>query len=191
MDKKELDELSADHERWDNRELGASAEHIAFLSDAEEREMDDSMGLQLISIRLGKSLIESLKALARLEGLGYQPLVRQVLTRYAKENEYKLDVLLSAAEAAERADNLFMHANKLKSGLLKLTPLSNERIHAETEYTRTLSKSRTLFAEALDTSDDPILRQHANLRIHQIGELCREDAQAARTKKRPKKRRAV
>jgi hypothetical protein len=37
MDKKKLDELSADHERWDAGELGTSAEHIAFVSDEEEK----------------------------------------------------------------------------------------------------------------------------------------------------------
>jgi hypothetical protein len=35
MDKKKLDELSADHERWDSKKLGASAEHSKALGQAQ------------------------------------------------------------------------------------------------------------------------------------------------------------
>lgn len=45
------------------------------------QEVDDSLGLQVITIRLQKTLIEDLKELARKEGLGYQPLMRQILTK--------------------------------------------------------------------------------------------------------------
>lgn len=44
--------------------------------------IDDALGLQPISIRLQKDLLDNLKALAKLNGLGYQPLIRQVLTRW-------------------------------------------------------------------------------------------------------------
>lgn len=44
--------------------------------------IDDALDLQPISIRLQKDLLDNLKALARLNGLGYQPLIRQVLTRW-------------------------------------------------------------------------------------------------------------
>lgn len=33
---------------------------------------------------------EQFKPFAKLEGIGYQPLMRQVLTRYARENEHRL-----------------------------------------------------------------------------------------------------
>lgn len=44
--------------------------------------VDSSLGLQPISIRLQKSLVDNLKLLAQINGLGYQPLIRQVLTRF-------------------------------------------------------------------------------------------------------------
>ncbi|AWV07217.1 hypothetical protein C9I47_1516 [Lysobacter maris] len=48
------------------------------------------MGLQMISIRLPKVLIEDLKRFAEREGLGYQPLIRRVLMRWVG-HEYKLE----------------------------------------------------------------------------------------------------
>lgn len=178
MDKKTLDELTADHEKWDNRELGASAEHFAFLSDEEQKKMDDAEGLQAISIRLNKSLLETLKGLSKVEGIGYQPLIRQVLTKYAKQNEYKLDALLSAKEAAERADRLFTEAVKLRDEIAKLTPLSNQRVFAEGDYTKYLSQARMLFAATMDESTDPVLMNHAKLRMKQIADLCEQELQA-------------
>lgn len=185
MDKKKLDELTADHEKWDEHIV--TAEHTAFLSDDEQKEMDDNEGLQLISIRLGKSLLEAIKSLAKVEGIGYQPLIRQVLTKYAKENEYKLDVLLSAQEAAERADRLFTEAIKLRSEIPKLAPLSNERIFAEGDYMKYLGKAQGLFADTIDKSTDPVLKQHAQLRMKQIADLCQVDLQAEHDKKYGKK----
>lgn len=44
--------------------------------------IDDALDLQPISIRLQRDLLDNLKALAKLNGLGYQPLIRQVLTRW-------------------------------------------------------------------------------------------------------------
>jgi hypothetical protein len=44
--------------------------------------LDRRLGLQTISIRLQKSLIDNLKKLAEQDGIGYQPYVRQILTRY-------------------------------------------------------------------------------------------------------------
>lgn len=196
MDKKKVEELSADHERWEPEgDLGKSPDHIAFLSDEEQakidREIDEGLGLQLISIRLNKALIEQLKGLAKLEGIGYQPLIRHVLTNYARDNEYKLDTLLSAAEAAERADKLFAQAVKLRSEIPKLPPLSNERIFAEGDYSKALGQAQTLFAHALDSSNDAVLKQHAKLRMKQIADLCQEDLQAEHDKKYGKKKKAV
>ncbi len=175
MDKRKLDELSADHERWDNGELGASAEHIGFVSDEEERAIDDGLGLQLISIRLGKPLIEQLKALAKLEGLGYQPLVRQVLTKYVRDNDHKLDLVLSAAEAVNRADKLFVGAIKQRDELTKLAPLSNDRVSAETDYATALREAQRLFVRVYDNCADQVMKQHVKLRMSQISELCGAD----------------
>ncbi len=79
-----------DAEKWEKRELGAAEKYAAPSAKDESDAVDSALGLQLISIRLQGSLIEDLKELAVQEGLGYQPLMRMVLTRYVKENEHKL-----------------------------------------------------------------------------------------------------
>lgn len=40
------------------------------------------LALQAISIRLPKALIQDLKDIAQLNGLGYQPLIKQILNRF-------------------------------------------------------------------------------------------------------------
>jgi uncharacterized protein (DUF4415 family) len=79
-----------DTDKWEKRELGATEKYAAPSSKDESDSVDSALGLQLISIRLQANLIDELKELAVQEGLGYQPLMRMVLTRYVKENEHKL-----------------------------------------------------------------------------------------------------
>lgn len=79
-----------DAEKWEKRELGAAEQYAEPSSQEESDSVDSALGLQLISIRLQANLIEELKELAVQEGLGYQPLMRMVLTRYVKENEHRL-----------------------------------------------------------------------------------------------------
>jgi hypothetical protein len=52
--------------------------------------INDALELHPISIRLNKSLIEDLKMIADLNGLGYQPLIRQVLTRFTDCEKKKI-----------------------------------------------------------------------------------------------------
>lgn len=47
------------------------------------------MDLQIISIRLQKSLIDDLKDLAGEDGLGYQPYIRQLLTHHVRNEKRK------------------------------------------------------------------------------------------------------
>lgn len=72
-------------ETWENGKLGASEEYTRKVSPTIEKAVDDALGLQIVSIRLQKKLIETFKEIAKIEGIGYQPLMRQVLTRYAHE----------------------------------------------------------------------------------------------------------
>lgn len=75
---------------WESRALGADESYVGIPADnsAIETSVDESMGLQMISIRLPKSLIEDFKTIAKFEGLGYQPLMRIALTRFA-DAEFK------------------------------------------------------------------------------------------------------
>lgn len=192
MDKKkkaELDALTADHESWDSHV--ATEEHTAFVSDDEDKEIDDSLGLQSISIRLNKSLIEQYKELAKLEGVGYQPLMRQVLTDYAKQNEHKLVALLSAGEASDRAEKLFSQAIQLKEKIPTMPALSNERIFAEGDYHKALTESNALFCNAYEKCKEPVLKQHIKLRLSQIGSIIDEQLQDDHDKKYGTKRKAV
>lgn len=72
-------------EQWESRELGASEEYVRRVSDEDSKSTDEGLGLQVISIRLHRELIDIFKELAIEEGIGYQPLMRQVLTRYARD----------------------------------------------------------------------------------------------------------
>lgn len=72
-------------DQWDSRELGASEEHVV-VADAEfERALDDSLGMQMISIRLPRDLISAYKLIASHHGVGYQPLMRDILQRFVPE----------------------------------------------------------------------------------------------------------
>lgn len=62
--------------------VGMSEAHAAVAPAELSVGLDDALGLQPISIRLQRDLLDNLKALAQLNGIGYQPLIRQVLTRW-------------------------------------------------------------------------------------------------------------
>jgi len=82
--------IPASDDAWDSGQLGKEEKHVKRAEDNIEQKVDDALELQLISIRLQKSLIEDLKLLANLNGIGYQPLIRQVLTLYADGEKKKL-----------------------------------------------------------------------------------------------------
>jgi hypothetical protein len=67
---------------WETGSLGRSEEHVAVVVPEECKAVDDSLGLQLVSIRLQKSLIANLKVVATHHGLAYQPMIRDLLNRF-------------------------------------------------------------------------------------------------------------
>ena len=69
-------------EAWDSRALGASATHVAVAGTAYEQALDKTLELQYTSISLPKQLIEQYKLIAHFHGVGYQPLMRDILTRF-------------------------------------------------------------------------------------------------------------
>ncbi|MHB1573436.1 CopG family antitoxin [Acidithiobacillus sp.] len=70
-------------EAWDNRELGADEAYVGVVK-ASDLQVDAAAGTQLISIRLGVSMIEDLKLIANINGIGYQTLMKQVLGRFVE-----------------------------------------------------------------------------------------------------------
>ena len=74
-------------EAWEpesNAALGQDEKYVKKASAEYEVSLDNALELQMISIRLQKSLIEDLKTIANANGIGYQPLMRDVLSRFAR-----------------------------------------------------------------------------------------------------------
>jgi len=86
----ETERIPASDEAWESGQLGEDFAHAKVVKDDIEFEIDDALELQSISIRLQKSLIDDFKAIAELNGLGYQPLMRQVLNRFADCEKKKI-----------------------------------------------------------------------------------------------------
>lgn len=86
-----------DDEIWESKKLGATEEFAVRSTKEEEKAVDDALGLQLISIRLQKEIISKLKDIAVKEGIGYQPLIRQVINRFAREYESERELPIRKA----------------------------------------------------------------------------------------------
>lgn len=72
-------------DNWDDGFFGRSEDYAEAAPVEIEASIDESLDLQLISIRLQRTLIDDLKKIAKSEGLGYQPLMRQILTKFVNE----------------------------------------------------------------------------------------------------------
>ena len=81
--------IQSTDKNWDSGALGQSEEH-AVPSSSTEHKLNEAMAMQSISISLDKSLIEDLKLIADINGLGYQPLIRRVLHRFTNSEMKKL-----------------------------------------------------------------------------------------------------
>lgn len=90
-------------EAWDDGTLGNDEAFVEVASSADMADIDESIGLQPISIRLERSLIEDFKMIAQLNGLGYQPLMRQALKRFADCEKKRILCELATQRAEEDA----------------------------------------------------------------------------------------
>jgi uncharacterized protein (DUF4415 family) len=84
-------------EAWESGELGSDQKHARVIDKKIGSQIDEVLGLQMISIRLEQDLIESYKLLGAKYDMGYQPLMREALKRFV-EGEFKL----IASEALEK-----------------------------------------------------------------------------------------
>jgi len=87
-------------EAWEQRSLGCDAKFAEVAPPEVKASIDEMLGMQAISIRLHKELIENFKAIARIHGVGYQPLMRDALRRFA-DSEIK-QILIKVADEKER-----------------------------------------------------------------------------------------
>jgi len=102
-------------EAWESGLLGQDAKHAKRAPKELEQQIDDALGLQAISIRLTKELINDFKFIAKMHNVGYQPLMRDALKRFA-ESEYKrIAVQLANQKAAEEEERVAakQHTDKL------------------------------------------------------------------------------
>lgn len=71
-----------DAEQWESRKLGADERYVKVSEQGTDERLDESLNLQMVSMRLPKEAVQKLKVMARKQGLGYQPLIRQILMNY-------------------------------------------------------------------------------------------------------------
>jgi len=175
---KKAEQFDQDNELWESRKLGASPDHVQRSSPEQEKAFDEATGLQLLTFRIQTSTVEKLKQLAKLEGIGYQPFMRQILVKYVRENEHRIEQVLMAKEASERAEQMFVQAVKYKQSIANLEPMTNERITAECNFSKSLSGANNLFSQANEKCSDPVLKKHLKLRLNQIETLLDEASRA-------------
>ncbi len=89
--------ISGTAQAWESGALGRSDQHAKKAPAEMERQIDEALGLQAISIRLPKATIDTYKQLAEMHGVGYQPLMRDAICRWA-ESELKM-LLIGAVES--------------------------------------------------------------------------------------------
>jgi predicted DNA binding CopG/RHH family protein len=89
------DKTTTAAEEWETGKFGQDEAHVKKSDASSEKDLDKALGLKLISIRLPKELIDDLKLVAKLNGIGYQPLIRQLLKRFviAEKKRALLDAL--------------------------------------------------------------------------------------------------
>jgi predicted DNA binding CopG/RHH family protein len=80
-------EFNAQTEKWENGELGRDEAYVQRAPKSSQT--DDALALQMISIRLPKDLIETFKMIGAVHSIGYQPLMRTALQRFA-DGELKM-----------------------------------------------------------------------------------------------------
>lgn len=69
---------------WESGKLGRDAAYVERASPELKEEIQGALELQMISLRLQKALIAEFKLIAEYRGIGYQPLMRDVLARFAR-----------------------------------------------------------------------------------------------------------
>ena len=81
---------------WESGKLVRDKKYATAASKEIGDQIDEALGLQMISIRLDKELIDTFKLLGKKYQMGYQPLMREALKRFV-DGELKM-VALEALE---------------------------------------------------------------------------------------------
>lgn len=102
----DLPSYLADHESFGPDESLEQLEAVTACAESGVSEaVDRALGLKPISIRLDTKLLEQLKEIAKFHGIGYQPMVRDLLKRFARsEIKAILDLRLRELSKAEEVE---------------------------------------------------------------------------------------
>jgi predicted DNA binding CopG/RHH family protein len=92
---------------WESGQYGQDENFVKRSSSEAESHLDGVMNLQMISIRLQKELIDDLKFIAKAHGIGYQPLMRDVLARFVAGEKKAImqEVVKRTKHEAKQADS--------------------------------------------------------------------------------------
>ncbi len=107
---------------WDSGELGREEKYVAVAPESSELELQEALGLQMISIRLQKQLIESLKTIAEHHGVGYQPLIRDILKRFVIHEQKKIIRDLQDSFETMKSQQKALEHLRVDAPLLKADP---------------------------------------------------------------------
>lgn len=99
-------DIYANVELWEAGKLGASKETTK-VSDFSVEELQKSIQLQPISLRIQKDVLDDLKFIAKYHGINYQPLIKQVLKRFV---DSEMNQILA------KEVNVRLKTNKRKTG---------------------------------------------------------------------------
>lgn len=93
--------------KWEIGEYGRSEAHVAVAPEEESLQLDSDLAMKLVSIRLPIPLIEALKAIASHHGIAYQPMIRDLLMRFARsefqEIQAEINSRMDEAQATDES----------------------------------------------------------------------------------------
>lgn len=113
-----LKRVEATADDWGpNGPLGNDLAHAKHAD--ESRNVDEVLGLHPISIRFPKELVRDLKAIAQLNGMGYQPLIREICKRFvdAEKRAILRDRVIRLQQEAERERELARQAEEAAAAI--------------------------------------------------------------------------
>lgn len=110
--KKQIKVLKNTAESWESGDLGRDEKFVRAVPKKVADQIDGALDLQMISIRLSKDLIQIYKLLGLKHGMGYQPLMREALKRFADGELKMIAKEMLEAQAQGHTGNSLKHSTK-------------------------------------------------------------------------------
>ena len=90
---------------WETGRLGRNVKHAMRAPPEIEAAFDPPLGMQMISIRLPKDLIDDFRKLAEIRGVGYQPLMREALRQFVSAEHRRIVTDYGNLKASKAVEN--------------------------------------------------------------------------------------